>query len=143
MNVTIQLQNMDPCISNESFKRENCRYRTYLRDYTISNEGTIKEEVFIDIDKMNAHQKKYSEWSYLENLKERRAWRPCEYYHQLNIALASSHAILNYPLFLLPTKPCRILIIFCASMSIRSIIIFSIIYIIPVRLNPSFSSSLG
>jgi len=44
---------------------------------------------------------------HLKNLREElRVWRPCEYFDQLNIASASSHSILNYPIFfaLLPNK---------------------------------------
>ena len=90
-----------PCISNPLFKYENCKYRTFTRDYIINNKGTREEEVLIDPNAMNSYQYEYSQWPYIENLrKELRKWRPCEYYHQLNIALASSHAILNYSLFL-------------------------------------------
>jgi ATP-dependent DNA helicase DinG len=90
-----------PCISNASFKDMGCKYRTPLNYYTTNNRGTREEEVFIDNDTLIYRQNEYFEWSYLENLKEElRVWRPCEYYHQLNIALASSHAILNYSLFL-------------------------------------------
>jgi ATP-dependent DNA helicase DinG len=90
-----------PCINNESFKNGGCKYRTLLKYYKINNKGTREEEVFIDLDAKNSYQNEYFEWSYLENLREElRVWRPCEYYHQLNIALASSHAILNYSLFL-------------------------------------------
>jgi ATP-dependent DNA helicase DinG len=89
------------CISNPFFKHEHCRYRTSSEDYKINNKGTTEEEVFIDDDAKDSFQKKYSEWWYIENLREEvRIWRPCEYYHQLNVALASTHAILNYPLFL-------------------------------------------
>ena len=90
-----------PCISNPLFKHENCKYRTFTRDYIINNKGRREEEVLIDPDAMNSYHYEYSQWPYIENLRnELRKWRPCEYYHQLNIALASSHAILNYSLFL-------------------------------------------
>ena len=90
-----------PCISNVLFKRERCKYRTFPRDYTINNKGTIEEEVFIDNDKMNSYQKEYSQWLHPKNVKEElRIWRPCEYYHQLSIALSSSHSVLNYSNFL-------------------------------------------
>jgi ATP-dependent DNA helicase DinG len=57
--------------------------------------------VFIDEDTIKHYQNKYSQWSHPENLKkELRVWRRCGYYDQLNIALVSSHAILNYPIFL-------------------------------------------
>jgi ATP-dependent DNA helicase DinG len=48
----------------------------------------------------NCYQQEYSQWLHLKNLNEKREWRPCEYYHQKNVALRSSHSILNYPLFL-------------------------------------------
>jgi ATP-dependent DNA helicase DinG len=90
-----------PCISNSFFKHEHCKYRTFQEDYKINNKGTKEEEVFIDDGAKDSYQKKYSEWWYIENLREElRIWRPCEYYHQLNVALASTHAILNYSLFL-------------------------------------------
>ena len=61
----------------------------------------MTEEVFIDDDAKDSYQKKYSEWWYIENLREElRIWRPREYCHQLNTALASTHATLNYSLFL-------------------------------------------
>jgi ATP-dependent DNA helicase DinG len=90
-----------PCISNALFKHEHCRYRTYPEDYKINNKGTTEEEVLIDDDSKDFYQKRYFEWWYVENLREElRIWRPCEYYHQINIALASTHPILNYSLFL-------------------------------------------
>src|SRR5215469_7943512 len=90
-----------PCISNPLFKNRSCKYRTLLEHYKINNKETRDEEVFIDPDAKSCYQNEYFQWSYLENLKEKlRVWRPCEYYHQLNVALASSHAILNYSLFL-------------------------------------------
>ena len=90
-----------PCINNESFKNGGCKYRTPLNYYRTNNRGTREEEVFIDDDTLIYCQNEYSQWSYLENIREElRVWRPCEYYHQLNIALASSNAILNYSLFL-------------------------------------------
>ena len=67
----------------------------------IKNNGTRKEEVFIDYDTRINYQEEYSEWSHLENLRYHlRTWMPCEYYHQLNIALISSHSIFNYSNFL-------------------------------------------
>ena len=98
-----------PCMTNESFKDRGCKYRTLLKHYKINNRGTRKEEVFIDDDTRNYYQNEYSQWSHLENLKEKRLWGPCEYYHQLNIALTASHSIFNYPMFLslLPIKKFR------------------------------------
>ena len=98
-----------PCINNESFKNSGCKYRTLLKHYKINNKGTREEEVFIAPDAKNSYQKEYSQWPYLENLKEKRLWTRCEYYHQLNIALTASHSIFNYSMFLslLPIKKFR------------------------------------
>jgi ATP-dependent DNA helicase DinG len=93
-----------PCINNVLFRHRDCRYRTFSEDYNINNRGPRGEEVFIDNETRNNFQKKYFEWQYLENLKEElRVWRPCEYYHQLNIAIAASHSIFNYSQFLIYT----------------------------------------
>ena len=96
-----------PCMSNESFKDSGCKYRTFLKNYKVSNKGSTNENVFIDYDTKNYYQKEYSQWLHLENLKDqRRAWMPCEYFDQLNAALTSSHSIFNYSNFLalLPNK---------------------------------------
>lgn len=96
-----------PCMSNESFKDSGCKYRTFLKNYKVSNKGTTNENVFIDFDTKNYYQKEYSQWLHLENLKDqRREWMPCEYFDQLNAALTSSHSIFNYSNFLalLPNK---------------------------------------
>ena len=96
-----------PCMTNRSFMNDGCKYRTFPKHYKIINKGTKEENVIIDYDARNNYQKEYSQWPYLENLRpEQREWRACEYFHQLNIALASSHSILNYPMFLslLPTR---------------------------------------
>ena len=96
-----------PCITTDSFKESGCKYRTFLKDYKIEIKGTRSEKVFINDETRNHYEDEYSQWLHLENLRpELREWRPCEYFHQLNIALVSSHSILNYPMFLslLPTK---------------------------------------
>ena len=95
-----------PCMTNESFKDSGCKYRSFLKDYKISNKGTKNEQVFIDEDSRNYYQKEYSEWLHLRNLKEKNPWKPCEYFNQLNMALTSSHSIFNYSIFLalLPNK---------------------------------------
>jgi Rad3-related DNA helicase len=77
-----------PCMTNESFKDTDCKYRTFLKDYKISNKGTREEKVLIDYDTKNHHQKEYSQWLHLKNLKDqRKEWMPCEYFDQLNAAL--------------------------------------------------------
>jgi ATP-dependent DNA helicase DinG len=103
-------------MTSESFEGSGCKYRTFPKHYTIINKGTREEKVSIDDDTINNYQIEYSQWPYLENLKEKlKVWRPCEYYHQLNTALTASHSIFNYPMFLsfLPTKkfPSRELLI--------------------------------
>jgi ATP-dependent DNA helicase DinG len=96
-----------PCMSNEDFEGRGCKYRTFLKDYKISNKGTSEEKVSIDYHTVEHQRETYSQWLYLKNLREElRVWRPCEYFDQLNIASTSSHSILNYPIFLalLPNK---------------------------------------
>ncbi len=95
-----------PCMTNESFKESGCKYRSFLKDYRISDKGTRNEQVFIDSDSKNYYQKSYSQWLHIKNLKEKIPWKPCEYFDQLNIALTSSHSIFNYSIFLalLPNK---------------------------------------
>ena len=95
-----------PCMTNESFKDSRCKYRSFLKDYKISNKGTKNEQVFIDENSKNYYQKEYSEWLHLRNLEEKGHWKPCEYFDQLNAALTSSHSIFNYSIFLglLPNK---------------------------------------
>jgi Rad3-related DNA helicase len=90
-----------PCISNESFKHGGCKYRTFQKDYKIINKGTKEEDILIDHVAQNNYQNEHSQWVHIKNLREKqRVWRPCEYFHQRNIALASSHSILNYSIFL-------------------------------------------
>jgi Rad3-related DNA helicase len=89
-----------PCMTNESFKDSGCKYRSFLKDYKITNKGTKNEQVFIDEDSQISYQKECSEWLHLKNLKEKGSWKPCEYFDQLNAALTSSHSIFNYSIFL-------------------------------------------
>jgi hypothetical protein len=95
-----------PCMTNESFRDSECKYRSFLKDYKITNKGTKNEQVFIGEDIKNSYQKEYSEWLHLRNLTEKGSWKPCEYFDQLNAALTSSHSIFNYSIFLglLPNK---------------------------------------
>jgi ATP-dependent DNA helicase DinG len=88
------------CMTNEDFKGDGCKYRTFAKDYKISNEGTKEEEIHIDNDSKYNYQKQYSGWLPISKLKIQREWKPCEYFNQLNIALASSHSIFNYSIFL-------------------------------------------
>jgi len=75
-----------------------CNYKTLLKDYTAINKGTKDERVILAEGR---YRNNYFEWSHLNNLKEDaiRDWRPCQYFHQLNTALAASHSILNYSMF--------------------------------------------
>ena len=64
-----------PCINNESFRHDGCKYRTSEQDYRVDNIGTRVEEVFIDDDTINYYRNKYSQWSHPDNLKkELRVW---------------------------------------------------------------------
>jgi ATP-dependent DNA helicase DinG len=85
-----------PCMSDVDF---NCKYKTMLKDYQVIGKGTKEERVLL----VEGHyQNAYSEWSHLNNLREDviSDWRPCQYFHQLNIALAAAHSVLNYAIFL-------------------------------------------
>src|SRR5215467_7866817 len=59
-----------PCMSNEDFEGRGCKYRTFLKDYKISNKGTTKEKVFIDYHTTEHYRGMYSQWLYLKNLRE-------------------------------------------------------------------------
>jgi len=84
-----------PCMSDDDFR---CNYKTLPKDYAATNKGTKNERVILAEGR---YRNNYFEWSHLNNLKEDviRDWRPCEYFHQLNTALAASHSILNYSMF--------------------------------------------
>ncbi|MFY9868397.1 MAG: hypothetical protein WAK17_01645, partial [Candidatus Nitrosopolaris sp.] len=86
-----------PCMGDKDF---GCEYKTRLKDYQVIGKGTKQEQVFLSNEER--YQNKYSEWIHLNNLKENaiREWRPCKYFDQLNIALAASHSVLNYAIFL-------------------------------------------
>jgi len=88
------------CMTDESFKEDGCKYRTFAKDYTRLNERTKDEKIYIDNDTKQKYQKQYAEWLPISKLKVRREWQPCEYFNQLNIALAASHSIFNYSIFL-------------------------------------------
>ena len=89
-----------PCMTDESFKGSDCKYRTFAKDYKIINKGIKEEQIFIDDNSKHRYEKSYSEWPHLKSLKDANPWRPCEYFDQLNRALASSHSIFNYSIFL-------------------------------------------
>ena len=85
-----------PCMSDDEF---DCKYKTMLKDYTTINKRTKQERIVLAEGR---YRSAYSEWSYLDNFREDiiRDWRPCQYYHQMNIALAASNSVLNYAMFL-------------------------------------------
>jgi ATP-dependent DNA helicase DinG len=92
-----------PCKTNESFQDHACKYRTFVKDYITSDKGTKFEQVHVDKPAEINYQKEFSQWLHLNNLnnkKDPKDWRPCEYFDQLNIALTSSHSIFNYSNFL-------------------------------------------
>jgi ATP-dependent DNA helicase DinG len=96
-----------PCMSNESFIEDRCKYKTFLKDYRVNRKATKDEDVYIDNNCRSYYEKEYVQWLHLKNLKQKqRTWMPCQYFDQLNIALASSHSIFNYSNFLalLPYK---------------------------------------
>jgi ATP-dependent DNA helicase DinG len=91
-----------PCLMHDNEIAENgCKYKTDVDDYEVVNRGTKGEEVFIGDNAMQMYQHEYLKWFHIKKLNENRAeWMPCEYYHRLNIARNSSHAIFNYAMFL-------------------------------------------
>jgi ATP-dependent DNA helicase DinG len=92
-----------PCMTNESFQDHVCKYRTFVKDYKVTNKGTKDEQIYINKSDEINYQKEFSQWLHLKNLKyvkKPREWKPCEYFNQLNIALSSSHSIFNYSNFL-------------------------------------------
>ncbi|HET7390658.1 MAG TPA: ATP-dependent DNA helicase [Nitrososphaeraceae archaeon] len=96
-----------PCMTDESFRDSGCKYKTFTKDYKIDKQGTKEEQVFIDNSTKKHYQKEYSQWLPIQTLKEQReGWKPCEYFDQLSKALAASHSIFNYSIFLslLPRK---------------------------------------
>ncbi|MGA9153005.1 MAG: hypothetical protein WBZ36_20700, partial [Candidatus Nitrosopolaris sp.] len=85
-----------PCMSDDEF---DCKYKTMLKDYATINKRTKQERIVLAEGR---YRSAYSEWLYLDNFREDiiRDWRPCQYYHQLNTALAASNSVLNYAMFL-------------------------------------------
>ena len=90
----------------------DCKYKTMLKDYATINKSTKEERIVLAEGR---YRSAYSEWLYLDNLREDtiRDWRPYQYYHQLNTALAASDSVLNYAMFLaimnknLPSRECE------------------------------------
>jgi ATP-dependent DNA helicase DinG len=99
-----------PCMTDEMFRDDGCKYRTFPKDYTVVKKGTKSESVFIPLVDIQNYQKDYSQWLHLKNFKTSDSpitdWRACPYFDQLNIALNASHSIFNYSNFLalLPSK---------------------------------------
>lgn len=100
-----------PCMTDETFRDSGCRYRTFLKDYMVTNKRTRDESVFIPLETIKNYQKEFSGWLHLKNLKiadssTNSEWQACSYFDQLNLALNASHSIFNYSNFLalLPSK---------------------------------------
>ncbi len=94
---------------NKDFKDAGCKYRTFLKDYKVSNKGTKEERISISSDVRLNYQNDYSRWLHIKNFQTNHTnteWRPCGYFDQLNTALTASHSIFNYSNFLalLPNK---------------------------------------
>jgi ATP-dependent DNA helicase DinG len=95
-----------PCMTDEDFRNNGCKYRTFLKDYAVAKKGTTEESVYIPSANIKNYQKGYSQWIHVKNLKVGASasgaaeWHPCPYFDQLNIALNASHSIFNYSNFL-------------------------------------------
>ena len=65
-----------PCMTNKDFRDSNCIYRTFERNYKVSEKGTRDEKVFIDYDIETHYREKYSQWLHPNNLREDlKIWR--------------------------------------------------------------------
>ena len=93
-----KMVNYGKCKTEGSFKNKGyakrdesgCRYRTFLEDYQVTNVGKIDEQILLN---RSDYEYYFENWG----LEEKRThWQPCEYYHQLNTALAASHSLFNY-----------------------------------------------
>ena len=99
-----------PCMTDEAFRDNGCKYRTFPKDYTVIKKGTKNESVFIPLVNIKDYRNNYSKWLHLKNFNTGDSpitdWRACPYFDQLNIALSASHSIFNYSSFLalLPSK---------------------------------------
>lgn len=99
-----------PCMTDEAFRDNGCKYRTFPKDYTVIKKGTKTESVFIPLVNIKNYRNNYSKWLHLKNFNTGDSpitdWRACPYFDQLNIALSASHSIFNYSSFLalLPSK---------------------------------------
>ncbi len=107
----------DKCIGSKF--HSGCRYRTYQEDYSVLNQNTVNETVFIDTLRLDAYRQWYKSngninadgkigynWMHLNNLKKDKIrmedqYQPCPYYDQLNRGLIASHSIFNYANFLI------------------------------------------
>jgi Rad3-related DNA helicase len=99
-------------MTDEAFKSNGCKYRTFQKHYQILNKGTAHEDVIINPHSVAEYERAYNNWSYLKNFSstskidretttaEVIQWRLCDYFHQLNIGRLASHTILNYSAFL-------------------------------------------
>ena len=58
-----------PCMTNKNFKDVGCKYRTFLRDYEISEKWTREEKISISYDTTLHYQNDYPEWYILRTFK--------------------------------------------------------------------------
>ena len=90
-----------PCLHDETMEGPNCKYRTFLNDYSVLNAGKIDEKVLLGYEKQEYFKKQYSKWLHIKNLGHGAGqWSPCEYFDQLSKAMVASHSIFNYSIFL-------------------------------------------
>jgi Rad3-related DNA helicase len=97
------------CTDGDGSEHMGCKYRTFPRDYEITNLRSTSEQISISDEARERYESNYNaeNWMYLRNFdKQRDIWQACSYYDQRNIALLASHTIFNYSNFLrfLPTK---------------------------------------
>ena len=81
-----------PCLHDETMEGPNCKYRTFLNDYSVLNAGKIDEKVLLGYEKQDYFKKQYSKWLHIKNLGLGAGqWSPCEYFDQLSKAMVASH----------------------------------------------------
>jgi ATP-dependent DNA helicase DinG len=94
-----------PCMTDDVFRGNRCKYRTFAKDYEVISQGASTESVVIVDAALATYKNAYRDWPYLKNFSRGQqatvvTWKPCEYFNQLNIGRRASHTILNYSAFL-------------------------------------------
>jgi Rad3-related DNA helicase len=56
-----------PCMSNKEFEGRGCKYRTFLKDYKMSNKGTEQEKVVINNDTIDHYKIEFSQWLHIKS----------------------------------------------------------------------------